>query len=541
MEGQHLAVAFSGNSSESVNRFRQALCNHPNGKSIRCKIAADIPAKSLTSQKKRIDMLDETTILPLLKDTENERTERTVSINATEKFGQAICAFANDIMNTGKPGYLFIGADNDGKPSGLHFTDELQKNLAGMRSEGNILPQPVMQVYKVTLPKGDIAVVEVQPSKLPPVRFRGRIWIRIGARKAIANDEEERILMERREFNTPGFESEPCLNATIEDLDLDLFHSTLLPAMVDEKEIKKDKRPIEVQLASLGLFYIPYNCPTNAGILLIGKNPTRFIPSASIQYVQFEGLTKGTKVLNEYLFKGNLLTELKNLDNFSEFTLQRKRPQLVTALRDKTFIGYPYKATRELLMNICQHRAYNGSNSPAHVYEYADRLEFDNTGNLYGKARPENFPMETDYRNPLISGVMRALGFVNRFGMGIRLVADELKANGNPPAEYIFSEPSSFKVIVKSADPHEFQNGTNETQVETHVDTQDDTHVKSIKEIRLEKLIQLIRKHPDSTMEEMAGEIGISRSSIYRLIKSTGGKILYKGDQYHGEWTVLED
>ena len=83
----------------------------------------------------------------------------------------------------------------------------------------------------------------------------------------------------------------------------------------------------------------------------------------------------------------------------------------------------------------------------------ADRLEFDNTGNLYGKARPENFPMETDYRNPLISGVMRALGFVNRFGMDIGLVADELKENGNPPAEYILSEPSSFKVIVRSADP----------------------------------------------------------------------------------------
>lgn len=267
------------------------------------------------------------------------------------------------------------------------FLDSLGPfDLAGIRSEGNILPQPVMQVYKVTLPEGDIAVIEVQPSKLPPVRFRGRIWIRVGARKAIANEEEERILIERREFNTPNFESEPCLSATLDDLDLDIFHGTLLPAMVDEKEIKKDKRPIEVQLASLGLFYIPYNCPTNAGILLIGKNPTRFIPSASIQYVQFEGLTKGTKVLNEHLFKGNLLTELKNLDNFSEYTLRRKRPQLVTALRDKTFIGYPYKATRELLMNICQHRAYNGSNSPAHVYEYADRLEFDNTGT--STARP---------------------------------------------------------------------------------------------------------------------------------------------------------
>jgi predicted HTH transcriptional regulator len=98
-----------------------------------------------------------------------------------------------------------------------------------------------MQVYKVALPEGDVAVVEVQPSKLPPVRFRGRIWIRVGARKAIANEEEERILMERREFNTPNFESEPCFSATLEDLDTDLFRSTLLPAMVDAKEIKKDK------------------------------------------------------------------------------------------------------------------------------------------------------------------------------------------------------------------------------------------------------------------------------------------------------------
>lgn len=79
-------------------------------------------------------------------------------------------------MNTGKPGYLFIGADNDGKPSGLHYNDDLQKDLAGILSEGNILPQPVMQVYKVTLPEGDIAVIEVQPSKLPPVRFRVRSW-----------------------------------------------------------------------------------------------------------------------------------------------------------------------------------------------------------------------------------------------------------------------------------------------------------------------------------------------------------------------------
>lgn len=482
-------------------------------------------------------MLNEETIRPLLLDTENERTERTTSTDAKEKFGQAICAFANDIMNTGKPGYLFIGADNDGTPSGLHYTDGLQKDLAGMRSEGNILPQPVMQVYKVSLPEGDIAVIEVQPSKLPPVRFRGRIWIRVGARKAIANEEEERILLERREFNTPNFESEPCLGATIDDLDLDLFRGTLLPAMVDAQEIKKDKRPIEVQLASLGLFYIPYNCPTNAGILLIGKNPTRFIPSASIQYVQFEGLTKGTKVLNERLFKGNLLTELHNLEQFAEFTLERKRPELVTALRDKNYIGYPNKATRELLMNICQHRAYNGSNSPAHVYEYADRLEFDNTGNLYGKARPENFPTETDYRNPLISSVMRALGYVNRFGMGIGLVTDELSANGNPPAEFILSEPSSFKVIVKSADPIREQSGTNPGPSKAEMGQIDTNPDKSLEQI----LIQIVTENRTISKTSLAHELGIGRSTLYRMLERLQHKVQSSGGTRHTEWTIIEE
>ena len=72
-------------------------------------------------------MLNETSILPLLKDAENERTERTVSINATEKFGQAICAFANDLPNSRKKGYLILGAYDNGELSGLKVTDDLLK------------------------------------------------------------------------------------------------------------------------------------------------------------------------------------------------------------------------------------------------------------------------------------------------------------------------------------------------------------------------------------------------------------------------------
>jgi len=97
----------------------------------------------------------------LLTDLETDRIERTKSVDDTNKFGQAICAFANDMPNHCRPGYLLIGVNDNGVLSGLTVTDELLKNLGGIRSDGNVLPQPVMNVAKFSLEGGDVAVVEV--------------------------------------------------------------------------------------------------------------------------------------------------------------------------------------------------------------------------------------------------------------------------------------------------------------------------------------------------------------------------------------------
>lgn len=59
-------------------------------------------------------MLTETEVKKLLNDIENERVERTISTTNTDKFAQAVCAFANDIRNSDLPGFLFIGANDDG-------------------------------------------------------------------------------------------------------------------------------------------------------------------------------------------------------------------------------------------------------------------------------------------------------------------------------------------------------------------------------------------------------------------------------------------
>jgi ATP-dependent DNA helicase RecG len=306
-------------------------------------------------------------------------------------------------------------------------------------------------VEKFSFPEGDLAVVEVLPSKATPVKYKGVAYVRIGARKSEANEEEERILREKSEVKSPTYDSTPCLYSTIDDLDLDLFKKEYLPKFVKASVLKSDKRTVKQQLASLKLFDIASDCPTVAGILLIGNDPKRILFGSYIQYVQFAGKKITSKVLNERQFSGNLLTMLKEIDYFIKFTIQKQRPVFVTVLREEMRINYPYEAMRELAMNLIMHRNYQ-TNSPARFYEYSDRIEIDNPGNLYGKVHPENFPNVTDYRNPIIADAMKVFGYVNSFGRGINMVQEELAENKNGSAVFDFREISAFKVTVMNAD-----------------------------------------------------------------------------------------
>ncbi len=132
-------------------------------------------------------MLTDDGLRALMADIESDRSERTTSTNNTDKFGEAICAFANDFPNHRQAGYLLVGVDDAGNPSGLTVTDRLLRDLAALRSNINLEPLPAITVQKHSLPGGDVAVMEVLPSDLPPVRYKGRIWIRVGPSRRGAN------------------------------------------------------------------------------------------------------------------------------------------------------------------------------------------------------------------------------------------------------------------------------------------------------------------------------------------------------------------
>ena len=395
-------------------------------------------------------MVSKDEVCELLNSTESYRVERTISTGDMDKFQEAICAFANDLPNSHKNGYLIIGAKDNGQISGLKVTDELLKKIAGIRSDGNILPLPVMSVEKFVFDEGDLLVVEVSPSLIPPVRYRGRTFIRIGPRRDIATEAEERILFERRTSFMATFDATPCFHATINDLNIELFKTKYLPKAISRDILSSDKRTIEEQMAALGMYDLENSCPTFAAIMLFGNNPRRFMPGAYVQFVRFKGTTKSSDIEDEKQFEDNYCELLPKLESLLEMSIIRKFPVQVSLLREEMVINYPYWALRELLMNACMHRDLQ-SNTPLRIYEYSDRLEILNAGGLYGNARPENFPTINDYRNPIIAGAMKTLGYVNMYNRGIGQVQDELFNNGNPSAIFNVNLVTAFSVEIQKS------------------------------------------------------------------------------------------
>lgn len=388
-------------------------------------------------------MLVEAQLVELLADLESDRVERTVSTTDTDKFCQAVCAFANDFPNHRQPGYLLIGVKDDGRLSGLKVSDQLLQNLAAIRSDGNVNFPPAMTVAKFDMAGGEIAVVEVLPSDVPPVRYKGRIYIRVGSRKAIANEQEERILSERRAAAVRHFDMRPCAAAKLEDLALGQFDAYRREA-VDAETIAANHRDIKQQLASLRMYDLERDCPTNGGILLFGKNPRFHFPGAYVQYLKLPGDDLTDLPDDQAEISGDLGSMLRELE-LRVRTLVRTSMRRVNALQETLSQDYPEWALRELLMNAVMHRNYE-SNTPIRFYVFDDHIEIQSPGGLYGEVTRDNYLTRNSYRNPVIAEAMKSLGFVNRFGFGVQRAQKLLKENGNREAEFEFDEHT---VLVK--------------------------------------------------------------------------------------------
>jgi len=389
-------------------------------------------------------MITQDQLTEMLTALEADRIEKTISKTDIDKFGEAICSFSNDMAAHGLPGYLIVGALDNGMLNNTTIDEHFMQTLLGFRTDGRIVPPPAMVVTKFIYPEGEVAVVEVQPSTVPPVRYKGKVSIRIGPRKGTANEAEERILSAKRSTFARSFDTQPCLGSTLDDLSTDIFKITYLPSAIDEETLVANGREIKQQLASLKFYDSKADCPTNAGILMFGKNPRFYMSGAYVQYVRFVGEDEVSDFEYEHRFEGDLTTQMKLMDDFVKSQIAKK---VQHRLGEDYEFSYPSSAIQELLYNAVIHKDYQ-SNAPIKFYEFSDRIEIINPGGLFGDARPENFPNKNDYRNPTLAEAAKNLGFINSFNVGIKRAKAALNKNGNPDPRFIFDQQTSFGVII---------------------------------------------------------------------------------------------
>lgn len=390
----------------------------------------------------------------LLNDLESDRAERKESWrgDAPDKGRQAVCAFANDLPDHREPGILFVGARDDGSPSGLSVTDELLRTLSDIKTDGNILPQPSLTVEKRRLKGTEMAVVTVLPADAPPVKYKGRIWVRSGPRACLASPQDERILNEKRRGRDLPFDVQPLPSCTLNELNRLLFEEEYLPYAFAPDILAANQRSYEQRLASCRMISSADDAiPTILGVLVLGISPRDWISGAYIQFLRIAGTEMTDPILDETLVDGPLGQLLRRIDEKLD-AHNRIEINFTSTDREIRSSPYPRAALQQLVRNAVMHRTYENTNAPVRVYWFDDRIEILNPGGPFGAVTRENFgrPGITDYRNPNLAESMRVLGFVQRFGMGIQIARIELKKNGNPDVTFDIERNHVLAVVRRT-------------------------------------------------------------------------------------------
>ena len=393
-------------------------------------------------------------LLQIIEDDESDRIEfkESLSGSAPKEIREAICAFANDLPRHDKPGFVFVGVRKDKTIVGLPVTDELLRQLADVKTDGNILPPPSLTVEKRVLQGKEVAVVIVQPADSPPVRFKGIISIRIGPRRGIATSQDERILAEKRRHKDAPFDIQPIPTSGLPDLNLIHFEHEYLVQAFDPDILDANERTLEERLSATKMIAsVDEPFATVMGILILGKNPQDFLPGAYVQFLRIDGNDLTDEILDSENIRGAISDQIRRLDD-KLIAHNRIAVDITSGPLEKRTALYPIEAVQQITRNAIMHRTYEATNAPVRVYWYNDRIEVLSPGGAFGIVTAANFgdPRFTDYRNPNLAEAMRILGYVQRFGVGISIARRLLREAGHPEPEFEILD-NYVQVTMKSA------------------------------------------------------------------------------------------
>jgi ATP-dependent DNA helicase RecG len=377
--------------------------------------------------------------LQRLLQTEDDRVEWKLAPTG-ETVLEAVCALANDLGDSRRPGYVVLGVDKRGAPVGLDpsrgSADEQQQRVVNQLRSVKLLPTPSFQVTPVEAGGKRLLVIEVAPYPVPPiVQLDGSTWVRIGSTTQRAREADLQRLRERRPERNLHFDLRPWRGASLSDLERETLAAAHAAARTSDRD-PESFPSLENWLTGLqlGRTIDGVWTPNPAAILLFGLSPQSMFPGATIEFVRYAGIEHDSPVRSRRTVTGTLTNQLDVV--WAQLDANLATVQVGNeGIRSVYAPEYPPEALKELARNLVQHRLYEGTNAPGRIEWFDDRIGFKNPGGPFGHASEGEFGTHADYRNPTITAGLARAGYVEQLGRGVRIVRRQLEQNGNPPLE----------------------------------------------------------------------------------------------------------
>lgn len=382
------------------------------------------------------------TIDYLTKTPENLYLERKRSKVSLQDLANEVASFAN-----ANGGTIVVGITDDGLIEGFNSCGVKKLNDCQKVVSNFLSPTPMydFELIEVKNQKGEddnILLFHIKAAINFIVRNnKGEVYLRQGDSSIKLNP----IQVKSLEYDTKerDFEAELLLDSSIDDIDYDManLYKKRLETNLSVEQILKARGFLREKNGNLHL--------TKAGMLLFGKNPSVYLPSARVRVIKFEGnnFQVGTEM--------NIVKE-RTFDSCLYKTIEQAKVFINSQLREFTHLNqegifetvpeYPEFAWYEGLVNAVTHRDYSNSGEHITVKLFDDRLEICSPGKLGGFVTLDNMKNKRYSRNPQIARVLSEIGIVRELNEGVKRIYSEMQRFFLK--EPIYSEPDRNSVLL---------------------------------------------------------------------------------------------
>jgi len=232
------------------------------------------------------------------------------------------------------------------------------------------------------------------------------------------------------------FEERPCPDATPGDIDAQSVSDFVRLARSERQFPLILKTPTHDVLAHLHL--LCDNHPTNAAILLFGRDPQRFLPAAEVRCMHFHGTEIQRPVPFYRIFKGTLFEQVDKAVDFVMSKINRSVGTRAESIQAPVRYEIPPDVIREAVVNAIAHRDYTSAGA-IQVSVFADRVEVWNPGTLASPLTPESLrkPHGSIARNPRICEALFLARYIEKYGTGTLMMIRESLAHALPEPDFL--------------------------------------------------------------------------------------------------------